>query len=154
MFLKDENESIINYFSKFEGKEKFDELNDELKKLSEFKYIGDMILGDMIIPNVGPSEKLKKFHIKIKRIWGDQAGTKVKYVNKYFTGDPVENIEELMTILDIVICEEDNKEKFVILKDDLINNRELDMEFIIELLSSSNIIYTSIATFITTILDQ
>jgi len=91
--------TLIDYFDRFrfkDGNEKknFDILKEILSRECEMKIHEDIILNDLIIPNIGPSEGLLKFHLLLKNEdgWNENEINEVEkmcniHYGKLFSGD-------------------------------------------------------------------
>ena len=62
------------------------------------------------MPNVGPDEKIKIFTKNLKD-WSKEDVIEVKYLIKLYSGEDIENIQEAVTIMDVLIHSSDPKYK-------------------------------------------
>lgn len=123
--MEKENLALLKYFDRYKEKPNFEKWKTKLAKESEIKYKGtDIDLGNNIImPLIGPDDNLKHFHKKIKKEWGEEISTDLKYAIKYYEGDEVENIEEAVIIL-CIKYNETKDEKFETLRKKIVNDEE------------------------------
>jgi len=145
--MERENLNLLEYFDKFKGYANFDKIKKKLADISEIRYLEDIQLGDLSMPIIGPSKEITKFYKIIEKEWGEKEGQEMKYLLKYYDGGDIENTDEALIILDIKY-HETNDENYLILKNKLINNQNIentDLEFLI---NERDIISTSLVFFL------
>ena len=145
--MEQENLKLLEYFDKFKDYHNFTKLKQKLADVSEIRYIQDIQIGDVVMPQIGPSAEINKFHKIIEKEWGEKESQEIKYLLKYYDGGDIENIEEASIILDIKYHETED-ENYLKLKHKLLDNKTIkddDLEFLI---NEKDIISTSLIFFL------
>ena len=132
--MEDQNLNLLNYFDKFKEQPNFDKIKSKLDKESKFRYLGDINVGDVIIPFIGPGKNILKFHKIIEKEWGREIAQEIKFLLKYYDGGEIECIEEAIIILEIKYYETKN-DNYLFIKDKLIkgeNIEEINYQFLLD----------------------
>lgn len=145
--MERENLNLLEYFDKFKGYANFDKIKKKLADISEIRYLEDIQLGDLSMPIIGPSKEITKFYKIIEKEWGEKEGQEMKYLLKYYDGGDIENTDEALIILDIKY-HETNDENYLILKNKLINNQNIENKDLEFLINERDIISTSLVFFL------
>ena len=157
--FKGRNKELLNLFSKFHNEKNYDELYQKLKGLSEF-YLRDMLkLGDLEIPDIGPNPEILDFHLMLQD-WDEKNREEVKYAIKVYEGGTVESLEEAIILMEILKRNHPEKREIIdVMINDIINNKFEDIFDYMEILkveqdNPSNILFSSLFFFFTSMLDQ
>lgn len=145
--MEQENLKLLEYFDKFKNYNNFTKLKKKLADVSEIRYLQDIQVGEITIPQIGPSSEITKFHKIIEKEWGERESQEIKYLLKYYDGGDIENIEEATIILDIKY-HETGDENYLKLKNKLLDEKTIqdnDLEFLI---NERDIISTSLIFFL------
>lgn len=132
--MEQENICLLEYFDKFKEYKNFSKLREKLASVSEIRYLKDIQIGELTMPQIGPSPEISKFHKLIEKEWGEKEAIEIKYMLKFYDGKEIENIEEAIIILDIKHLESNN-ENYLIIKNKLLNKETLqdsDLDFLME----------------------
>lgn len=109
--MSDEVESLISYFEGFrfkkDGKEEktnFSTLKEILSEEGKMKVGEDIILDGLVIPNIGPSEGLLKFHLLLKKEdgWEEDEIEQVEKMCNIHYGNLFSDDEECLNTISIL----------------------------------------------------
>ena len=152
--LKESNEEIICYFQKFSDNLNFEKHLDQLKDLSQFRLKGDIVLGELKIPNIGPSENLLDFPNYLQG-WTQKDVMEVRNIIKVFDSGEIESIEEAVLLIEIIKSKGNYPEIMDVIISDLKGGSLENVERYSDLLnfekSEDSIIYGNIWKFLVSI---
>lgn len=106
------NSDIINYFSKFHNNTNYDNYLSDLKELSAFRLRGEIPLGNLMIPDVGPSFDLISFPDRIKD-WEEMDIFELKNIIKLYDSGEIESVEEAVLLMEILKRRSENYPKIL-----------------------------------------
>jgi len=156
--LDDSNGEILTYFSKFKDNENYSNLLEQFSALTKFRVKRMIELEKMMIPDIGPSEKLHDFPSELKN-WPERDIAEVKTVIKLYDSGEIESLEEAIILIEIIKNRKDNYPKILdTITEDLNSNELKNIEFYDELirLKESNyddsIIYGSLWSYLAILL--
>jgi hypothetical protein len=147
------NSDIINYFSKFEKNVNYDKYLRDLTELSAFRLRGQIPLGNLMVPDVGPSLELISFPDKI-RDWEEMDIFELKNIIKLYDSGEIESIEEAVLLIAILKRSSENYPKILdVITEDIQRGKIEDPENYNQLLELDNgdcnsIIYGSLWKFL------
>ena len=156
--LDDSNEEILSYFSKFKDNENYSNLCEEFSNLTRFRVKRMIELEDLMLPDIGPSDKLHDFPMELKN-WPERDIAEVKTIIKLYDSGEIESLEEAIILIEIIknrkytypkildtITEDLNELKNIEFYDELIHLKESN--------HTDSIIYGSIWSYLAILLTD
>ena len=145
---------LLDYFSKFEGKNHYPKLALFLDKISQREYRGEVTLpnGEKI-PDISHSERLLTFHkiLLDENGWTEEEREEVKRVCQIYSGQSYRDDGECITMINILLMVPDSpKDDLRHIKDCLESSEktELDSQILERLLTHEEFIYRTIGFYI------
>ena len=105
--LDDSNEEILSYFSKFKDNENYPRHFITFGDLTRFRVKRMIELEDLMLPDIGPSDKLSEFPGELKN-WPQRDIAEVKTIIKLYDSGEIEFYDELIRL------KESNKDDSII----------------------------------------
>lgn len=106
------NSDIISYFSKFQNNSNYESYLTDLKELSAFRLRGQIPLGNLMVPDVGPSFDLISFPDRIKD-WEEMDIFELKNIIKLYDSGEIETVEEAILLIEILKRSTENYPKIL-----------------------------------------
>lgn len=158
--LDDSNEEILSYFSKFKDNENYPRHFITFGDLTRFRVKRMIELEDLMLPDIGPSDKLSEFPGELKN-WPQRDIAEVKTIIKLYDSGEIESLEEAIILIEIIKNRKYTYPKILdTIIEDLKSNELKNIEFYDELirLKESNkddsIIYGSIWSYLAILLTD
>lgn len=141
------NSYLIESFKVYKNNKDYEKHKNRLIELSTYKLNSTINMGSMLLPNVGPDEKIKDFYKELKG-WNKEDVTEVRYLIKLYSGEDIENIQEAVTIMDVLIHSSDEYKSLLNpIKRCLIENEEISYDVLVNLLKHENLLLNNLFTF-------
>lgn len=147
--------NLLEYFSSFNKggiKHKFENLYAILEKESEMKIGDDIILDGLVIPNIGPSEGILKFHqlLKPEDGWNEMEIKQVEKLCNIFYGNLFSDDDECIQYIDLLLNVEDLSDRDLLenVKSWLEGNTTIDSKDMERLLQNDNIFCQGVARYV------
>lgn len=148
--VKNSNKDILDYFKKFKDNENYEEYFKKLDELSILRLKGELDLGVMKMPFIGPSDDLDNFPDQIKN-WKQEDIFELKNVIKLFVSGEIESVEEAIILIEILKLEKDYPKILDKITEDINTQNLNNIEDYQELLKTDDIIYSSIWKYLISI---
>ena len=98
--LDDANRDLINYFHKFQGRPNFSGHLERLEEISKYTLREMIEIEGMMIPDVGPSDEIYRFHETLD--WDQQDQQEVQFAIKSLEGGEIESVEEFVLLVEVL----------------------------------------------------
>ena len=149
------NQEILDYFSKFSDRENYLIYYQNLDELSKIRVKGELEVGDLKMPYIGPSDDLSTFPETIKN-WEKEDIFELKNVIKLYDSGEIESIEEAVILIEIMKRKNEYPKILDTILSDLKSGTLKNIESYSDVLMSKNedtdsIIYGSIWKYLITL---
>ena len=98
--LDDANRDLINYFHKFQERPNFSGHLERLEEISKYTLREMIEIEGMMIPDVGPSDEIYRFHETLD--WDQQDQQEVQFAIKSLEGGEIESVEEFVLLVEVL----------------------------------------------------
>lgn len=141
------NSFLIESFKVYKNNKDYEKHKIRLEELSKYRLNNTINMGSMLLPNIGPDEKIKDFYKELKD-WSINDVIEVKYMIKLYSGENIENIQEAITIMDVLMHGNENYKSILNpIKKCLIENKEINYDDLVALLNHENLLLSNLFTF-------
>ena len=154
-FCKSSNKEILGYFSKFCKNKNYENHYKNLDLLSIYRIKEDIEVGNLKMPNIGPSNDLINFPDTLEN-WNDKEIFEIKNVIKLYDSGEIESLEEAIILIEIIKIKENYPKILDVIISDLKSGSLENIEKYSELLTFDNscedsIIYGNIWKYLLTL---
>jgi len=141
------NSYLIESFKVYKNNKDYEKHKSKLNELSKYRLNSTINMGSVLLPNIGPDEKIKDFYKELEG-WSIEDITQVKYMIKLYSGENIENIQEAITIIDVLMYDnEEYKNMLNPIKKSLMENKEISYDDLVILLNHENLLLSNLFTF-------